>query len=611
MAGSLSSRSRSAPFSPFNVDDPFESTAVPGAEQCYGESSASSLAASKILDPSRNKEVEDPGHLSRASALVSWRSTPSPTKKSRKQWNGEYLYVSTPRRGPRLERVSPIPLEYDQPIAETTPSASSDDFDPDAASPLFQKSVEAMRREVWGETLQQQKTSDGDSSSEAETEILEADLEAGAGLSGLPESAFSTQSEPSLAFLEEPSTAREFDAGLLLGVINFNTTSVSARSFNSRCLVSRINILKHNKNDRAHSATATPQTAVQAYKATGLVREVDIHTPASTRSSSSNSSRLTRKAKFEVQRDAAKVPTKHDVPEGNDGRPPSVLKDKTNLPMRMRNQPRQHSPPALKEKPYTANRKLQQSQHSLPDALKAGFIRESEPTGSRGQPATAIRKPVPSIRTPAILGSSRIPRASPLPARSSTPSKWTRKPQVRLPQYHGSRFLSPDHAQAISRTLAVLETRAPSNPRPNPPPLVRQAILGPSRIPQPSPLPARCITPSKRTHKPRVRLPEYHADRFLSPDHAQAISQTLAVLEGRAPHEAPSDSPPLVRYARCEKEGYTENVLFDQDELVLYQPTPIRGRMAMRTVVERFERIAMDAEEEINRQLALLEVGGF
>lgn len=536
MAGTSSRPSRPAPFSPSNIDDPFESTAVPGAEQCYGEFSASSLTASKGLDPSGNKDLENHGHLSRASALASWRSTPLPKKKARKQWNGEYLYLSTPRRGPRLERVSPIPLEYDQPIAETTPSASSDEFEPDIASPLFQKSVEALRREDWGKTFQQQKTSNDASSSEAETEILEADFEAGARLSGLPESAFSARNEPSLAFLDEPSTAREFDAGVLLGMINFNTTSASGRSFNSRCLVSRITLLKYSNNDRAHSTTATPHTAVQAYKATGLVREVDIHTPSSTKSSSSNLNRLTRKPKFEVQRDAAKLPTKHDASKGNDGRHPTVLKDKTNLPLRIRNRPRQSSPDALKQKPRTANHKLQESQHSLPDALKAGFIKESEPTESPVHPATAIKKPIPSIKPPAILGSSHIP--------------------------------------------------------------------------QPSPLSARPIKPSKRTHKPKVRLPEYDSRRILSPDHAQAISHTLAVLERRAPPNPPPDSPPLVRYARRGKEGYTDDVRFDQDELVLHQPMPRRGKMAMKKVVERFERMAMDAEEEVTRQQDFLEVGG-
>ena len=604
MAGISSRSSRPAPLSPYNVDDPFDSTAVPGAEQRSRGSSALFHASTKRL------EAGTPGQLSRASALASWRSTPSPKKKSRKQWNGEYLYVSTPRQGPRLERVSPIPLEYDQPIAETTPSASSDEFEPDVASPLFQNSVEALRREGWGKAFQQQKTPNDASPSEAETEILEADLEVKARLSRLPESAFSTQNEPSLAFLEEPSTAREFDAGLLLGKINFNTTSASARSFNSRCLVSRVNYLNHRKDDRAHSTATTHHTAVQAYKATGLVREVDIHTPSLTNPSSRAQSRLKRKSKFEVQRDAAKVPTKYDASKGIDGRPRTVLKDKTNLPSRMRYQPRQPSPDALKQKPHTVNRKLQESQQSLPDALKAGFIRESELSEGPSRPATVIRKPIPSNRTAAsALESSRIPQVSPLPARPGTPPKPNRKPRVRLPEYRSGRYFSPDRAQAISRTLAALERRGPSNPPPNSPPLVRQAIVGTSRIPQPSPLAARPIVPSERTHKPRVRLPEYHGGRFLSPDHAQAISRTLAVLEQRAPHEPPSDSPPLVRYARCVKKGYAENVQFDQDELVLYQPMPRRGNMAMRKVVERFERMAMDAEEEFNRQHGLLQLG--
>ncbi|MDI1487063.1 MAG: hypothetical protein OHK93_006326 [Ramalina farinacea] len=610
MAGNSSRSSRPAPLSPYNFDDPFESTAVPGAEQRSGGSSALFHTSTKRLEAGPDNDFDAPDHLSRASALESWRSTPSPKKKSRKQWNGEYLYLSTPRQGPRLERVSPIPLEYDQPIAETTPSASSDDFEPDVNSPLFQKSVEALRREGWGKAFQQQKTSDDASSSEAETEILESDPDAGPGLSALPEDSWNTRSEPALAFLEEPSTAREFDAGLLLGKINFQTTSASARSFNSKCLVSRISHSNHSKSDRAHSTTATPQSAVQAYKATGLVREVDIHTPSSTNPSSRNQSRLKRKSKFEVQRDAAKAPTKRDAPKENDGRPPTVLKDKTNLPLRMRYLPQQPSPDSLKQKRSTANRKLQQSQHSLPDALKAGFIRNPEPAEDPLRPPTAIRKAAPgNLKTTATLGPAGIPQPSPRPTSSITPPKRTIKPIVRLPGYRSGRYFSPDRAQAISRTLAVLEQRAPSNPPYISPPLVRHAILGPSRIPQPSPLPAKLVRPSKRTHKPRVRLPEYHGDRFLSPDHAQAISQTLAVLERRAPHDPPSDSPPLVRYARRGKQGYTENVQFDQDELVLHQPTPMRGKMAMRKVVERFEKMAMDAEEEVIRQQMLSELG--
>ena len=602
---------RPVPISPYNVDDPFESTAVPGAKQHYGKSSASSFTSPRTLDPGPDRDSKTPDYLSRASTLESWRSTPSPKRKPRKQWNGEYLYRSTPRRGPRLERISPIPLEYDQPIAETTPSASSDDFEPDVASPTFQKSVEALRQEGWGKAFQQQRKSNDASSSEAETEILEADPETETGLSGLPESAFSTQNELSLAFLEEPSTAREFDAGLLLGKINFHSTSASARSFNSRCLVSRIKYLRDGREEKARSITVTPQTAVQAYKATGLVREVDISASPSANPLRSNQSRLRRKPKFEVQRDVAKVPSKSAVPKGNDGRPPTVLKDNTNLPLRVRNQPRQPSPHPLKQKSYIASHKLQQSQHSLPDALKAGFIRELEPTESPLRPATAIRKPSPgSLRPAAILGSSRIPQPSPLPARHITPSKRTYKPKVRLPEYRYGRFISPDRAQAISRTLAALEQKTPSNPPPNSPPLVHHAILGPSRLPHPSPLPARSITSSKRSHKPKVRLPEYRSGHFLSPDHAQAISQTLAVLERRAPPNPQPTSPPLVRYARQEREGYTDRVNFDRDELVLHQPKPMRGKMAMRKVVERFEIMAMDAAEEVIMRQGLSEFEG-
>ena len=455
MAGILSRPSKPAPLSPYNIDDPFESTAVPGARGRSGGSSALFLTASKGVEAGSDKDLQT-SSLSRACALESWRSTPSPLQKARTPWNGEYLYLSTPRRGPRLESVSPIPLEYDQPIAETTPSASSDEFDPDVASPLFQKSVEALRREGWGDTFQQSRKSDDISSSEAETEIQEADLETGPGLGVLPETSFSTQSEASLAFLEEPSTAREFDAGLLLGKINFNSRSASARSFNSRCLVSRIKYVNDGRNDRAHGTATGPHTVVQTRKATGLVRKVDIHSSPSNPSSGFNQRRLKRKPKFEVQKDAGNATVKRNAPEERSGGPQVALKDKTNLPLRMRKPAQQPSPNSLKYKPKTAAHKLQQTQHSLPDALKAGFIRKSEPTECPSVPATAVRKPVPSdFKTAAILGSSRIPHPSPLPARSITPSKRIHKPTRRLPEYRCGRFISPDHANEATARVPL------------------------------------------------------------------------------------------------------------------------------------------------------------